>query len=149
DGCADINIDVDGDGNPDLNIDVDGDGIPDTNIDSTADGKADTNLDTDGDGVADENIVDISEWKPEASAGKICTMILNPEDDDPDNSDPNDTDSSGKPNGEVQGSYYPGDNVGGALTGDTSNPLLYMGIGCGSIGILFFLLYKHKKEENN
>ncbi|MCI9313315.1 MAG: LPXTG cell wall anchor domain-containing protein, partial [Erysipelotrichaceae bacterium] len=74
-----------------------------------------------------------------------CTMI--PSDpNDPDDQD--DSDPSGKPNGEVQGSYYPGDNVGGALTGDTSNSLLYMGIGCGSIGILFFLLYKHKKEEN-
>ena len=147
DDCPDINIDVDGDGNPDLNIDVDGDGIPDTNIDSTADGKADTNLDTDGDGVADENIVDISEWKPDTKVGQTCTMILNPEDPDDSDNSTNDNDPSGKPNGEVQGSYYPGDNVGGALTGDSSNPLLYMGIGFSSLSILLFIMYKRKKDN--
>ena len=61
---------------------------------------------------------------------------------DPDDQD--DSDPSGKPNGEVQGSYYPGDNVGGALTGDTSNLLLYMSITFASFGILCFLWYKHK-----
>ncbi|MCI8541611.1 MAG: hypothetical protein HFE67_08910, partial [Erysipelotrichaceae bacterium] len=52
------------------------------------------------------------------------------------------------PQKEVEGSYYPGANTGGALTGDTSNPLLYVGIGFSSLGLLFYLLYKHKKEEN-
>ncbi|MCI8541545.1 MAG: hypothetical protein HFE67_08580, partial [Erysipelotrichaceae bacterium] len=148
DGCPDMNIDLDGDGNPDLNIDTDGDKIPDTNIDSTADGKADTNLDTDGDGIADENVEEITEWKPEAKAGRICTMILHPTDTD-DPSGPDDTDPSGKPNGEVQGSYYPGDNVGGALTGDTSNPLLHVSIACVSLGLFFFVLFKHKKDEKD
>ncbi|MCI8541262.1 MAG: hypothetical protein HFE67_07090, partial [Erysipelotrichaceae bacterium] len=52
---------------------------------------------------------------------------------------------------EVAGSYYPGANTGGALTGDTNNPLLYMGIGCTSLGILFFLIsdsVKRKKQRN-
>ncbi|MCI9313256.1 MAG: LPXTG cell wall anchor domain-containing protein, partial [Erysipelotrichaceae bacterium] len=40
-------------------------------------------------------------------------------------------------------------NTGGALTGDTNNPLLYMGIGCTSLGLLFFLLYKNKKDTHN
>lgn len=53
------------------------------------------------------------------------------------------------PNSEVQGIYYPGNNVGGALIGNTSNPLLYEGIECGSLGLLFYLLYKHKKETND
>ncbi|MCI8541676.1 MAG: hypothetical protein HFE67_09245, partial [Erysipelotrichaceae bacterium] len=102
-----------------------------------------------GNGYAEENIVDITEWNPDTKVGQTCTMILNPEDPDDSDNSTNDNDPSGKPNGEVQGSYYPGDNVGGALTGDTSNPLLYMGIGCGSIGILLFLIYKHKEKKAN
>ncbi|MCI8541623.1 MAG: hypothetical protein HFE67_08975, partial [Erysipelotrichaceae bacterium] len=52
------------------------------------------------------------------------------------------------PDKEVQGSYYPGNSVGGALTGDTSNPLLYMGIGFSSLSLLFFLLYKCNRKSN-
>ncbi|MCI8541674.1 MAG: hypothetical protein HFE67_09235, partial [Erysipelotrichaceae bacterium] len=48
---------------------------------------------------------------------------------------------------QVAGSYYPGANTGGALTGDTSNPLLYVGLGVGSFGILCFLFYKDKKRK--
>ncbi|MCI9313277.1 MAG: hypothetical protein HFE68_07985, partial [Erysipelotrichaceae bacterium] len=46
---------------------------------------------------------------------------------------------------QVAGSYYPGANTGGALTGDTSNPLLYVGLGVGSFSILCFLFYKQRK----
>ncbi|MCI8541043.1 MAG: hypothetical protein HFE67_05975, partial [Erysipelotrichaceae bacterium] len=96
-------------------------------------------------GIPDENIKEITEWKPTGKAGEVCTMI--PSDpNDPDDQD--DSDPSGKPNGEVQGSYYPGDNVGGALTGDTSNSLLYMSITFASFGILCFLWYKHKNIKS-
>ncbi len=141
DGCVDTNIDLDGDEIPDLNIDIDGDGIPDVNIDGDGDGVADSNLDNDNDGIAEENVVEITVWKPETKVDQICTMMLLPDLEE----EPKDED---KPNGEVGGSYYPGDNVGGALTGDTSKPLLYMGIGFSSLSILFFLLYKHKRENN-
>lgn len=53
-----------------------------------------------------------------------------------------------EPEKEVAGEYYPGANTGGALTGDTSNSLLYMGIGFSSLSVLFFLIYKHKEENN-
>ena len=145
DGLPDVNIDLDGDGEPDINKDIDGDWIPDIDIDSTGDGKPDTNVDEDGDGIPDTNIKEITEWKPGHNAKDPFPYdTMNFDEDDSDDSDP-----SGKPNGEVQGSYYPGDNVGGALTGDTSNPLLYMGIGCGSVGILLFLIYKHKEKKAN
>ncbi len=51
------------------------------------------------------------------------------------------------------GSYYPGDNaggaqnVGGALTGDTTNMMIYMGLGCMSIGMMLFIVFKRKQEE--
>ncbi|MCI9312809.1 MAG: hypothetical protein HFE68_05525 [Erysipelotrichaceae bacterium] len=144
DGLPDLNLDLDGDGTPDINIDHDGDGIPDTNIDGDGDGKADINIDTDGDGKPDENVKEITEWKPEHNANDPFSYdTMRFDEDDPSHDD----DLSDKPNGEVQGSYYPGDNVGGALTGDTSNPLLYMGIGFSSLSILFFLMYKSKKDN--
>ncbi|MCI9312952.1 MAG: hypothetical protein HFE68_06270 [Erysipelotrichaceae bacterium] len=144
DGCPDLNIDLDDDGKPDLNIDADRDGIPDTNIDADADGKADTNLDTDKDGTPDENIVEIKEWQADAKVGKICTMILNPKDDDPNNTNPDDNDTDS----EVKGSYYPGDNVGGALTGDTTNLMFWSGVTCLTLAILCYLFYKQKQREN-
>ena len=54
---------------------------------------------------------------------------------------------------DVGGSYYPGDNaggaqnVGGALTGDTTNMMIYMGLGCMSIGMMLFIVFKRKQEE--
>ena len=52
------------------------------------------------------------------------------------------------PQKEVEGNYYPGANTGGALTGDTSNPLLCMGITFSSLSLLFFLLYKCNRKSN-
>ena len=42
----------------DLNVDVDGDGNPDINVDNNNDGKPDINIDTDGDGIPDKNVND-------------------------------------------------------------------------------------------
>ena len=138
-----MNLDLDGDGTPDINIDHDGDLIPDTDIDSTGDGKANINIDTNEDGIADENITEITEWKAETKIGKMCTMLLNPDDNDP--KQPNEDEK--KPNSDVQGEYYPGANMGGALTGDTTNMMMYMGLGCMSLGMMLFILFKRKQEE--
>ena len=48
---------------------------------------------------------------------------------------------------EVQGSYYPGDNVGGALTGDITNQMMYVGMGCISLGLICLVIFKKKQEE--
>ncbi|MCI8850944.1 MAG: hypothetical protein HFE82_05320, partial [Erysipelotrichaceae bacterium] len=151
DGRPDINIDTDGDGNPDINIDIDGDGIPDTNIDGDGDGIPDINVDTDGDGTPDENIKDITEWKPNKDVdGDVPydTMIFDEEQKKPDEptKPKNDTD--------VKGSYYPGDNngnnlmynVGGAITGDSTNLLLYLNFLLFSIGLICCLIYRKQKD---
>ncbi len=140
DGRPDINIDLDGDGNPDLNIDVDGDGIPDTNIDSNGDGKPDINVDTDGDGKPDENIKDITEWKPNKNVDGDLPY---------DTMDFNDIDATKKPSDDdtdVKGSYYPGDNVGGAITGDSTNLILYINSTLLSIGLISYLIYRKQKD---
>ncbi len=49
---------------------------------------------------------------------------------------------------EIQGSYYPGDNVGGALTGDTTNLTLYMVICLYSLVILLCVIHKHQQKNN-
>ena len=116
DGRPDINIDIDNDGVADLNIDTDGDGIPNINIDSTGDGKPDINVDLDDDGKPDENIKDITEWKPNKNVdGDIPydTMDFSETDKPIEPNKDNDTD--------VKGNYYPGDNVGGAITGDDTD----------------------------
>ncbi len=143
DGLPDINIDLDDDGEPDINKDVDGDWIPDIDIDSTGDGIPDVNVDTNGDGEPDENIIEITEWKPEHNAKEpfpYDTMSFNDpkKPDDPINQEP-DTD--------VNGAYYPGANVGGAMTGDTSNIMMYLGLGCGALGMLCFLCYKRNEQS--
>lgn len=48
-------------------------------------------------------------------------------------------------NTNAQGYYYPGANMGGALTGDSTNILMYIGMGCLSLGI-FALLYRYHEE---
>ncbi len=48
---------------------------------------------------------------------------------------------------EVQGSYYPGANVGGALTGDTSNIMLYIAIGSISLFAVFLILLITKQKD--
>ena len=48
---------------------------------------------------------------------------------------------------DVKGTYYPGDNMGGAVTGDTTNMMMYMGLGCMSIGMMLLILYKVKQED--
>ena len=146
DGRPDINIDTDGDGNPDINIDIDGDGIPDTNIDGDGDGIPDINVDTDGDGTPDENIKDITEWKPNKNVdGDVPydTMIFDEEQEKPDEpSQPN----KSKDDTDVKGSYYPGDNVGGANTGDSTNLLLYLNFLLFSIGLICCLIYRKQKD---
>ncbi len=144
DGKPDVNIDLDGDGEPDINKDVDGDWIPDIDIDSTGDGKPDVNVDTNHDGIADENIKEITEWKPEHNASSPFPYDTMRFDDPKDNEEGQD-----KPNGDVQGNYYPGDNVGGALTGDHTHLILYIAINCFSLGWIFLIItkYKQKREE--
>ena len=146
DGRPDINIDTDGDGNPDINIDIDGDGIPDTNIDGDGDGIPDINVDTDGDGTPDENIKDITEWKPNKNVdGDVPydTMIFDEEQEKPDEpSQPN----KSKDDTDVKGSYYPGDNVGGANTGDETNLLLYINSILFTISLISYLIYRKQKD---
>ncbi|MCI8541243.1 MAG: hypothetical protein HFE67_06995, partial [Erysipelotrichaceae bacterium] len=143
DGCADTNIDLDGDDIPDLNIDIDKDGIPDVNIDGDGDGKADLNLDRDDDGIAEENIVEITAWNPDTKIGQICTMIYNPDKEEEESKDED------KSNGEVLGSYYPGDHIGGALTGDTSHLMYHAGIIFLSMGMLSFLFFLNSHTDHN
>ncbi len=137
DGRPDINIDLDGDGEPDINIDVDGDGIPDTNIDGDGDGKPDINVDTDGDGKPDENIKKITEWKPNKNVdGDLPYGTM----------DFNDTDDTEKPSDDdpdVKGSYYPGDNVGGAITGDETDLMMYIELLLLGMGIISYLSFKY------
>ena len=52
-----------------------------------------------------------------------------------------------EPDSEVKGNYYPGDNMGGALTGDATNVMLYMGLGCMSLGMMLLVLFKRKQAE--
>ena len=140
DGRPDINLDLDGDGNPDLNVDVDGDGIPDTNIDGDGDGKPDINVDTNGDGKPDENIKEITEWKPNKNVDGDLPY---------DTVDFNDIDDTAKPSDDdtdVKGSYYPGDNVGGAITGDSTNLMLYINSILLSIGLISYLIYRKQKD---
>ena len=149
DGRPDINLDFDGDGTPDINVDVDGDWIPDMNIDSTGDGKADVNVDTDNDGKPDENIIKITEWKPGHNVDDPFPYDTMTFDDPKDPDDPNNQD----PDTDVKGAYYPGkhtggaQSVGGALTGDTTNIMIYMGMGSMSIGMMLFILFKRKRID--
>ena len=48
---------------------------------------------------------------------------------------------------DVNGAFYPGANMGGALTGDTTNTMMYIGLGCMSIGIMLLVLYKREQED--
>lgn len=158
------NIDTDGDGLPDLNIDLDGDGLPDLNIntdgkldkpqiniDGDGDGKPDINVDTDGDGKPDENLMEISEWKPNHNVNApfpYDTMKIEWRKD-------SDNNKKEEPDDEVKGSYYPnssggstlGENMGGALTGDATNIMIYLGWGCMSCGVLCLLLFKHHRTD--
>jgi len=170
DGYPDLNLDLDDDGKPDINIDIDGNGIPDTNIDSTGDGQPNINIDNDGDGIPDENIVEIKEWEPNKNIDgefPYDTMDIsepkpnNPDDgQDPANpqepndvKDPSDSKTGNQnpanddPDANVQGSYYPGNNVGGASTGDSTNLMMYVGISLLSLGVAFLVIYKKKAES--
>ncbi len=150
----DLNIDLDGDGRPDINVDLDGDGIPDIDIDTDGDGKPDINIDTDKDGKPDENIKDITEWKPNDSFtvnGKdFNTMTgLEPDPDKPDDADKPKNPTKDDEGTDVKGSYYPGDNVGGAMTGDSTNMMLYICLIVCSIGATTYLIYKNRKIHFN
>ncbi len=138
-GYPDVNVDIDGDGIPDINIDTDGDGIPNTNIDSNGDGIADVNVDEDGDGVPDKNIKEITTWKPNITKDDtdypFDTMDFTDDSKDPD----------------VKGSYYPGDefkdNIGGAITGDTTDLIRYMSLCFITSGISLYAVYKRKTDN--
>ena len=153
DGRPDINIDLDGDGVADLNIDTDGDRIPNINIDSDGDGKPDINVDVDDDGKPDENIKEITEWKPNKNVDgdlPYDTMEFN---DKEEPSNPDDQDQTDQKNDSVSGNttdvngyYYPGKNVGGAITGDDTNLMFLSVLNFVSLG-LFVMLYKKKLTE--
>ncbi len=140
DGLPDINIDLDGDNIPDINIDSDGDGIPDIDIDSDGDGIPDVNVDTDGDGKPDENIKEITEWKPNKNVDG------EPPYDTMDFSDNDDTEKPSNDNTDVKGSYYPGDNVGGAITGDNTSLMIYISLSIVSIAVISYGLFKYQKD---
>jgi len=71
-----------------------------------------------------------------------------PKKDDSPREDNNDKISSNESqDSSVQGTYYQGNNTGGASTGDETNRLWYAGIGCSSLGVLFFLWFKRKHIE--
>ena len=143
DGRPDINIDLDGDGIPDINIDWDGDWIPDTQIDSDGDGKPDVNIDTDGNGIPDENIVEIKEWKPNKNVDgdfPYDTMDFS-EPDAEDNDKSNKGDDT-----DVKGNYYPGKDVGGAMTGDDTN-CWYLWSVMISFAVLCVSAYRYKKSN--
>jgi len=146
DGLPDLNIDLDGDGIPDLNIDSDGDEIPNINIDSNGDGKPDYNIDVSGNGYPEKNLIDLKEWKPTQNARspyEYDTMEI------PDPNEPKDDDT------DVKGSYYPGDNtggaqsIGGAITSDSTNMMLYICLILCSIGAITYLIYKNRKIHFN
>ncbi len=140
DGLPDINIDLDGDNIPDINIDSDGDGIPDIDIDSDGDGAPDVNVDTDGDGKPDENIKEIPEWKPNKNVDG------EPPYDTMDFTDNDDTEKPSNDDTDVKGSYYPGDNVGGAITGDNTSLMIYISLSIVSIAVISYELYKYQKD---
>ena len=147
----DVNIDLDGDGRPDINVDLDDDGIPDIDIDTDGDGKPDINIDTNKDGKPDENIKDVTEWNPSDSftvnGVTFNTMTgLKPDTDEPANPDkPKDPVKQGDDT-DVKGSYYPGDSVGGAMTGDETNVMLYLSTTLIGMGFISYLLFKYKKD---
>ena len=153
DGRPDINIDLDGDNVPDINIDSNGDGIPDINIDSDGDGKPDVNVDTDGDGKADENIKEITEWKPDKNVdGELPydTMVFDEGDEVEDSEEPTKPDKPNSPSQDgndtdVKGVYYPGNSIGGAITGDDTNVYRYIAFGLVSLG---FIMLFYKKNQN-
>ena len=148
DGRPDVNVDIDGDGIPDINIDVNHDGIPDVDIDSDGDGIPDVNIDTDGDGKPDENIKEITEWKPDKNVDgefPFDTMTFD------ESEEPNKPDEPKDPNQkvhdtDVKGTYYPGDSVGGALTGDETNKILLASVMLSAFGLINYLCFKYKKD---
>ena len=143
DGRPDINLDINGDGVADINIDTDGDWIPNINIDSTGDGKPDINIDLDDDGKPDENIVEIKEWKPNKNVdGDILYDTM----DFTESNKPSDPDKPTEPNTDVQGNYFPGNNVGGAITGDNTDLMLTISLMLLGLGIMSYQLYRYKKD---
>ncbi len=147
----DVNVDLDGDGRPEINVDLDDDGIPDIDIDTDGDGKPDINIDTNKDGKPDENIKDVTEWNPSDSftvnGVTFKTMTgLEPDKDEPAISDkPKDPVKQGNDT-DVKGAYYSGDSVGGAMTGDETNVMLYLSTTLIGMGFISYLLFKYKKD---
>ena len=146
----DVNIDLDGDGRPDINVDLDDDGIPDINIDTDGDGKPDINIDTNKDGKPDENIKDVTEWNPSDSFTVNGVTFKTMTGLEPDTEEPTDTDKPTNPvkqgnDTDVKGSYYPGNSIGGAMTGDDTNSMIYIGLMISTI-FIGFMLYQHKQK---
>ena len=107
-------------------VDIDGDGIPDVNVD------------TDGDGKPDENIKEITEWKPNKNVDGDFPY------DTMDFSEPKEPTTSDT---SVKGQYNPQTSMGGANTGDDSNPMFYTAISMLTVSILLFLAYKRKSNQ--
>lgn len=149
-----LNIDLDGDGLPDINIDADGDGIPETNIDTDGDGKPDINLDPDKTGYVQSDPYEITDWNPTVEGkGNGFTFLTITWKDNKEPEQPTD-DDHGENGGSVQGSYYPGNtggsslgaNMGGALTGDTSNVTMLFTVGGLSLLVLLFSYTKNRQH---
>ena len=163
DGRPDINIDLDEDGVPDINIDTDGDYIPDINIDGDGDGIPDVNVDTNDDGNPDENIKDITVWKPEKNVDgdlPYDTMLFDEQQEPKDPKEPQEPDKPTTPkpiddsnqqvdDTDVKGYYYPGNSVGGAMTGDETNLLYFVTTILLSMGIIGYLIYKYQRSGFN
>ena len=146
DGRPDVNVDLDQDGKPDINIDLNGDEIPDIDIDSDGDGLPDINVDVDGDGTPDKNIKEITEWKPDKNVDgefPFDTMTFDESEEPNKANEPKDPDQQGHDT-DVKGTYYPGDSVGGANTGDSTDSILFIVMLLLSLFTLLLLSFKNK-----
>lgn len=107
-------------------------------------------VDIDGDGMPNENIKEITEWKPEHNVNEpfaYDTMKFE-EPKEPNDQEPQNPDEE-KPDTEIKGNYYPGDNMGGALTADTTNRMIYISMGCVSLGMICLILFKYRQKKPN
>ena len=115
--------------------------IPDIDIDSNGDGKGDVNIETDGDGKADQNIIKINKWKPEHNVeGEIPydTMTL-------------EAIKEQENSGEIQKDANRDnvlENIGGALTGDTTNIMMYMGMLLSTMGAMLLIFNRIIRNNN-
>ncbi|NBJ65093.1 LPXTG cell wall anchor domain-containing protein, partial [bacterium c-19] len=112
----------------------DGDGLPDINVD------------VDGDGTPDKNIKEITEWKPDKNVDgefPFDTMTFDESEEPNKANEPKDPDQQGHDT-DVKGTYYPGDSVGGANTGDSTDSILFIVMLLLSLFTLLLLSFKNK-----